>query len=86
MSDEQRTSLEAQVGYLTAQLDGLKDKMQELSDFVKDHMNKEEKKFQVIDNRFEKMYKWFILLSFIIVADSAGFPLEKLIQLLLHVV
>ena len=80
MSDENRESLQAQVGYLTAQLDNMKEQMRELSAFVKEHMNKEEVKFATIDQRFEKGYRWMIVLSFIIVSDSAGLPLEKLLK------
>lgn len=72
MSGEVRSSMKAQIGYLTA-------KVEDLDEFIKDHMDREELKFSSI-------HKWMIGLTGAMVLQSAGLTLEQLFSLLVEIV
>lgn len=75
---ESRTSMQAQIGYLTSQVENL-------DRFVRDHMNREEKKFASVHTDISANKRWMMGLTVLVLADSAGVDLHSLFSMALRI-
>lgn len=83
---EQRSSVEAQLGYLTGVVEqlgsSLKESNKALHDYVRSHMDAEEVKFASINDEIAKQRKYTLLLTLFVFANSAGYNLNDLLSLI----
>lgn len=81
MSDDNKhvripDDLSHQMGYLIA-------KMEDLSQYVKNHMDNEEKKFEKIDKSIGRLSIGFTIIAIIIILQSFGIPVSSIVGTLL---
>jgi len=73
-----RTDVQRDIGYILA-------KIEDLSNFVKSHMEAEEKKYDQIDSHIDRLSKGFLVLLILIILDASGVPLGTIISALASV-
>ena len=79
MGNQERDTMNSQMGYVTA-------KVEALDQFIRDHMKTEEDKFSSINQTIVKQQRYLWAMTLLVLLDSAGMPLDKLMTLVLKLI